>query len=133
MSADPQTQAPTDNSNGTLSPGTRALIPPEQNIDVDRYAPHLDEEHMSGLRSLISSHSFTRRSLLTTIIQMRDLRIEAHELHAHVESLTGRLDRVIDDTIMLIRDGDDVVNAISSGAHVARSPASRPSIETRRY
>jgi hypothetical protein len=101
-------------------PRTQLTTPPSltsessvtPNIRFDRLEGVLPTEQLSELRRLISHHGLQRRQLVSAGSALNELRAEAHNVRTSAESLTGRVDRVLSDTIQVVQDGDVVISSI---------------------
>jgi len=111
-------------------PRTQQLSPPSlssessvtPNIRFDRLEGILPVEQLSELRRLISHHGLQRRKLVFAGSSLNELRNEAHNVRTSAESLTGRVDRVLHDTIQVIQDGDVVISSIGRAFDDAPEP-----------
>jgi hypothetical protein len=82
------------------------------NIQFDRLKGVLPAEQLSELRRLISHHGIQRQKLVSAGSALNELREEAHNMRTSAESLTGRVDRVLYDTIQVMQDRDIVISSI---------------------
>ena len=63
------------------------------------------------LRNLYSNHSLQRRKLVSAGSYLKTLREETQVMRTHAKSLTGRVDRVLSNTVQTILDGDNFLSA----------------------
>jgi hypothetical protein len=74
------------------------------------------------LRRLISHHGLQRRKLVSARSALNELREEAHNMRTSAESLIGRVDRVLYNTIQVVQDGDVVISSIGLAFDDAPEP-----------
>ena len=72
------------------------------------------------LRNLYSNHSLQCRKLVSAGSYLTTLREETQVMCTHAESLTGRVDRVLSNTVQTILDGD---NFLSAFGHAFGNPS----------
>ena len=97
-----QTTPPSLSSESSVTP----------NIRFDRLEGVIPADQLAELRRLISHSRLQRRELISAGSAITELRNEAHNVRTSAESLTGRVDRVLHDTIQVVRDGDVVISSI---------------------
>ena len=71
----------------------------------------ISEGQIMELRNLYSNHSLQRRKLVLAGSYLKTLREETQVMRTHAESLTGRVDRVLSNTVQTILDGDNFLSA----------------------
>src|ERR1700735_940642 len=62
---------------------------------------------------MVSNHSLQRQKLATAGSALSNFRNETQSLRASAESLTGRVDHVLSDTIQIIFEGDNIMSSLS--------------------
>jgi hypothetical protein len=92
---------------------TESSITPIVSIPFDVLEGVISQEQIMGLRTMVSNHGLQRQKLVTAGSYLRGLREETLNLRTNAESLTGRVDRVLSDTVQLVLDGDNVLYSLS--------------------
>ena len=62
---------------------------------------------------MVADHSLQRQKLTTAGSALSTFRNETQALRASAESLTGRVDRVLADTLQVIVEGDNIMSSLS--------------------
>jgi len=73
----------------------------------------IPDSHILELRCMVSNHSLQRQKLATAGSALSNFQNETQSLRASAESLTGRVDRVLSDTIRIIVEGDNIMSSLS--------------------
>ena len=71
----------------------------------------ISEDQIMELRNLFSNHSLQRRKLVLAESYLKTLHEETQVMRTHAESLTGRVDRVLSNTVQMILNGDNFLLA----------------------
>ena len=80
-------------------------------IEFDKLVGVISEGQIMELRNLYSNHSLQRRKLVSAGSYLKTLHKETQVMRTHAKSLTGRVDRVLSNTVQTIRDGDNFLSA----------------------
>src|ERR1700691_2926829 len=116
-SHDPIMQSESNHNNMTGS----APLPPSMStessmtpsIRFERLDGVILDSHILELRRMVSNHSLQRQKLATAGSALSNFQNETQSLRASAESLTGRVDRVLSDTIQIIVEGDNIMSSLS--------------------
>lgn len=82
----------------------------EPTVRFDELDGVISDDRLLGLRQLVSQHSFQRRELSTAASYLRQMTGDTQSLQAQVGELSGRVNRVMSDTVRFIEDGDAIVS-----------------------
>ena len=79
-------------------------------IEFDKLVGVISEGQIMELRNLYSNHSLQRRKLVSAGSYLKTLCEETQVIRTHAKSLTGRVDRVLSNTVQMILDGDNFLS-----------------------
>ena len=80
-------------------------------IEFDKLVGVISKGQIMELQNLYSNHSLQHRKLVLAGSYLKTLREETQVMHTHAESLTGRVDCVLSNTVQMILDGDNFLSA----------------------
>ena len=107
-----------DNSNeSSLSLGD-VRIGKAPSLNVRALTRNMDQEQFNAFQQLIAQQGTQRRRLVTAGSYLKEIRTDLHNIRVHMEGLGGRLERVLDDTVSAILDGDERLTNLSAALGV---------------
>ena len=63
---------------------------------------------------MVSNHELQKKKLLSNGAYLWTVQDEFNDLHTHVDSITGRMDRVLADTVQFLQDGDAMLSTLGN-------------------
>ena len=113
---------PTESNSNNEIPDLR--IGPAPTVDIKSMASGMTTGQFRALQRLVGQQDYQRRKLLTAGSFLREIRTEANSLRVHAESLGGRVQRVLSDTVTSILDGDAAITLLAEefGASMGNTP-----------